>query len=120
MHTLTMRGRRLPEACSGLGADVGPRTYGAGRRCAAEGCDTILSAYNPSALCALHTGGWDERPMREPRRSCSRPEQTRHCANVLCSSEFVTANPSRVYCSDRCRMKAFQLRLAEQRSSIAA
>jgi hypothetical protein len=120
MHTLILQGRRLPENGGGASGDGGPRTYGAGRRCAADGCDTILSSYNPSALCSLHAGGWDERPPREPRHSCTRPEQTRRCANALCSVEFTTANPSRVYCSDRCRMKAFQLRLARQRRRAAA
>jgi len=119
MHTLIMLGRRLPEGGGAMTGDAGPRTYGSGRCCAAEGCGTILSSYNPSALCALHTGGWAERPVREARHYSTRPRQTRRCANVLCSVEFTTSNPSRVYCSDRCRMKAFQLRLAEERRKVA-
>jgi hypothetical protein len=30
------------------------RTYGRGRTCMVEGCDTRLSLYNPSAQCSLH------------------------------------------------------------------
>ena len=119
MHMLILQGRRLPEGWGAANGDTGPRTYGAGRRCAADGCGTILSSYNPSCLCALHAGGWAERPAREPRHYCARPEQTRRCANMLCSIEFTTANPSRVYCSDRCRMNAFQLRLAQGRRQAA-
>jgi hypothetical protein len=32
-----------------------PRQYAAGRRCAHEGCGTILSRYNGEATCELHT-----------------------------------------------------------------
>ncbi len=30
--------------------------YGSGRICAAPGCDTLLSTYNPGLCCALHDG----------------------------------------------------------------
>ena len=119
MHTLIVQGRPLPDG-SGGASGGGPRTYGAGRRCVADGCATILSTYNPSALCALHANGWSERPIREPRHHDARPVQTRRCANVLCAAEFTTSNPSRTYCSDRCRMKAFQLRVAQARRQTAA
>jgi len=32
------------------------RTYGKGRACQHEGCNTVLSAYNPATYCALHEG----------------------------------------------------------------
>jgi hypothetical protein len=37
-------------------------THGTGRYCCAEGCDTLLSRYNPNPVCSAH-GGW-----RTPRR----------------------------------------------------
>jgi hypothetical protein len=30
------------------------RTFGKGRTCKVEGCDTRLSLYNPHARCSLH------------------------------------------------------------------
>jgi hypothetical protein len=33
------------------------RTYGRGRTCVVEGCDTRLSLYNPNARCSLHDRG---------------------------------------------------------------
>jgi hypothetical protein len=30
------------------------RTYGQGRTCMVEGCDTRLSLYNPNTRCSLH------------------------------------------------------------------
>jgi hypothetical protein len=30
------------------------RTYGRGRMCMFEGCDTRLSLYNPTVRCSLH------------------------------------------------------------------
>jgi hypothetical protein len=32
-----------------------PRRVGRGRRCTEPGCDTVLSTYNPSQTCYLHT-----------------------------------------------------------------
>lgn len=37
-------------------AERAPRTYPAGRRCEREGCDTVLSVYNPEPTCRAHTG----------------------------------------------------------------
>lgn len=34
------------------------RTYGRGRSCEVEDCDTRLSLYNPGPVCALHTLGY--------------------------------------------------------------
>ncbi len=48
---LILRGRKLPH--------VGSRpseSHPAGRVCAAAGCQTRLSIYNPSAWCWLHKG----------------------------------------------------------------
>jgi len=33
----------------------GPRKQRAGRRCVEEGCDTLLSIYNASDRCSVHT-----------------------------------------------------------------
>jgi hypothetical protein len=38
-----------------------PKTYAAGRVCAAEGCDTILSRYNRAEYCNTH------KPVKYPR-----------------------------------------------------
>jgi hypothetical protein len=34
------------------------RTYGRGRTCEIENCDTRLSVYNPGPVCALHRLGY--------------------------------------------------------------
>jgi len=34
------------------------RTYGRGRTCEVDECDTRLSMYNPKPVCALHTLGY--------------------------------------------------------------
>lgn len=48
-------------------------THGERRRCIADGCDTVLSRYNPDSVCKSH-GGW--RPQAEdhskPRRRQAR------------------------------------------------
>lgn len=88
------------------------RTYGVGRVCAAQGCETHLSSYNPSTICALHRGGWKEAPLSVQRRSQPRAQISRCCAFAGCGLTFATSNPARKYCSDVCRMKAFQARNA--------
>jgi len=86
------------------------KTFGAGRICAVDGCGTRLSAYNPSRICALHSGGWKDDLRRATRKKRAREEITRNCAFEPCSREFVTYNPAKKYCSDACRMRAFQAR----------
>jgi len=80
------------------------RTYAAGRVCAAEGCHTVLSVYNPSRFCGLHATPDRSRGRRKPARAL------RRCACEHCGAEFETSNPVRKYCSDRCRMAAFATR----------
>jgi hypothetical protein len=80
-----------------------------------DGCGTRLSAYNPSAVCALHGGGWQDDFRRTTRKTRHREEMTRSCAYEPCGREFVTANPAKKYCSDACRMKAFQARVMAAR-----
>ncbi len=82
------------------------RCFEADRRCCEEGCTTILSIYNPSGYCSLHGRRQGDRRGRQS----SRQVLERTCANDLCRTEFSTTNPARVYCSDRCRMSAFQQR----------
>ena len=89
-----------------------PKTYGSGRICAADGCRTILSRYNPSSVCCLHGLGWSVREVASARRSQALPEIDRACQNPQCAILFVTTNPSKKYCSDRCRVKAYALRTA--------
>ncbi len=78
------------------------RTYARGRVCRADGCGTVLSAYNSSAFCALHEG------VLPRKRRAWRPAMERACAQ--CGVAFETANERRRYCSDRCRMAAFARR----------
>ena len=42
----------------------GVRRFEKGRRCTAEGCDTVLSRYNPSPTCATHAG-WRDTKERQ-------------------------------------------------------
>lgn len=85
-----------------------PQTYGHGRVCAVDGCGTVLSIYNPAPFCAVHSrclglrdalGAGRDKPVREVR-----------CAYEGCRATFLTQNPRRMYCSDRCRHAAFELR----------
>jgi len=43
------------------------RSFGNARTCAADGCATQLSRYNPARCCYLHRG-WDREPVTRPRR----------------------------------------------------
>jgi hypothetical protein len=110
--TTVLRGRSLQSAANGASKT---RTYGAGRTCIIEGCGTRLSAYNPSHTCAVHDGFWTEDARRGSRRSAPREEMTRRCSFERCGREFTSANPARRYCSDACRMKAFQARVMDAR-----
>ena len=91
------------------------KTYGIGRICIVEGCGTRLSAYNPSSVCALHGGAWRDDFHHGTRKSCQREEISRRCAFDPCGREFVTTNPAKKYCSDACRMRAFQARVVATR-----
>jgi hypothetical protein len=95
------RGSRV-FAPSGGGEKVA--AYARGRRCAIDGCATILSTYNPSSCCALHE---QQHVVRRHQRT-TRPSEERVCPQ--CGCEFETTNPQRRFCSDRCRMAAFQRR----------
>jgi hypothetical protein len=64
-------------------------------------------------VCALHCGSWQEEFHRTTRRATQRDEIARHCAFEQCGREFITTNPAKKYCSDACRMKAFQARVME-------
>jgi len=115
---MIINGRPAPVASRTVSAEGRLTTYGSGRVCAAEGCTTVLSSYNPSPFCCLHGHGW-ARERSEQRQYRARPELTRVCAFAACGHEFVTTNPHRKYCSDRCRMRAFQQRLTLQRRATA-
>jgi hypothetical protein len=51
-------------------------TYGSGRVCAAPGCGTVLSSYNPALCCSLHVAAAVPRPhvWVTDRPSTSRPQ----------------------------------------------
>jgi endogenous inhibitor of DNA gyrase (YacG/DUF329 family) len=75
-----------------------------GRVCAHDGCDTILSIYNPGNYCSAHAGEARNRRHRES------PQPLRLVACDNCGGEFQTKNVHRRFCSDRCRMAAFARR----------
>ncbi len=110
--TRTLRGHRFHDVA---GAMPKAKTYGTGRICAMEGCGTRLSVYNPSGVCALHGGAWQEARSHVVRKTARREQLTRRCAFRRCDREFTTANPAKRYCCDACRMRAFQARLVEAR-----
>jgi hypothetical protein len=43
------------------------RVFDEARGCAAGGCTTRLSRYNPASCCSLHQG-WDQQQVSRPRR----------------------------------------------------
>ena len=50
------------------GADPEVRSFGRERVCAADGCETTLSRYNPDTYCSVHRG-WDRQVVRRQRRN---------------------------------------------------
>lgn len=75
-----------------------------GRVCAHEGCDTILSIYNPAKYCSAHGAEALGRSRRVGLQT-AHPVACEHCGET-----FETRNENRRYCSDRCRMAAFTRR----------
>jgi hypothetical protein len=114
--TRALRGNRLHDVADVM---LKTKTYGIGRICIIDGCGTRLSAYNPSSVCALHAGAWQDDYHRTARKASRREEITRRCAFEPCGREFTTANPAKKYCSDACRMKAFQARVMTARRMSA-
>lgn len=110
--TRQLRGRSLHSVADDM---LKTKTYGVGRVCIVDGCETRLSAYNPSSVCALHGGAWQDDFHRSARKSSQREEITRRCAFGPCGREFMTTNPAKKYCGDACRMKAFQARVVAAR-----
>jgi hypothetical protein len=49
------------------GADPEVRSFGTERTCAAQGCETQLSRYNPDTYCSMHRG-WDKQVVTRRRR----------------------------------------------------
>ena len=49
------------------GADPEVRSFGTARTCAADGCQTRLSRYNPDSFCSVHRG-WDRQVVTRRRR----------------------------------------------------
>lgn len=112
--TKGLRGHRVSMKVDGM---IRTKTYGQGRVCVIDGCDTLLSAYNPSSVCALHGGGWKDELRRATRKQRLREETTRYCSFDACGREFVTSNSAKKYCSDACRMRAFQARIVATRQA---
>ena len=48
------------------------RSFGKARTCAADGCTTQLSRYNPARCCSLHRG-WDSEQVTRRRRRPALP-----------------------------------------------
>jgi hypothetical protein len=90
------------------GGSKAVRTYGLDRVCSVEGCTTRLSIYNPSRVCSVHA----HLAVKRPRRAVTGVLLTKSCAFDGCAKVFQTPNPRRIFCSDRCRMRAFQARSA--------
>jgi hypothetical protein len=82
-----------------------------GRICAHDGCDTILSIYNPAKNCSAHVTD----ALNRPRRGS--PLRDRRTACEHCGEEFETRHLRRRYCSDRCRMAAFASRRRAERAA---
>lgn len=91
--------------------------YGRGRICARPGCSTRLSVYNPSSYCAAHLPVAP--PIGRVQRYCG-PVSERRCAYDGCDVAFRSSNARRRYCSQRCRMAAFQRRRTQAAQSKAA
>jgi len=107
-----LRGKKVLGA---TGKTYRARTYQAGRTCTVPECRTRLSVYNPSPTCAVHTELWRAGLRKSMESAARREPETRVCAYEPCAREFVTANPARKYCSDACRMRAFQARTSRAR-----
>jgi hypothetical protein len=88
------------------------KTYPRDRVCGAEGCGTVLSAYNPSSLCSLHIGA------ESPRQYSFKARPPAACVCEECGVVFQRKNPRRRFCSDRCRMTAFLSRRRETQGSV--
>jgi hypothetical protein len=85
-----------------------PQTFGRGRVCQVDGCGTLLSIYNPAPFCAVHSRCLRLTDAVAP--AVTKPVIEVRCAYTGCGASFLTRNPRRVYCSDRCRHAAFELR----------
>ncbi|HZD38981.1 MAG TPA: hypothetical protein VE664_10100 [Actinomycetes bacterium] len=55
------------------GADPEVRSFGTRRTCAADGCETALSRYNPDSYCSVHRG-WDRQVVSRQRRDSGAEE----------------------------------------------
>jgi hypothetical protein len=81
------------------------RAHEGGRICADADCDTVLSIYNPTDYCTLHTQPTGRRRMKE--------RAVREVGCASCGTVFETHTPTQKYCSDHCRMAAFARRKRE-------
>jgi hypothetical protein len=54
------------------GADPEVRSFGDARVCMADGCQTMLSRYNPDSYCSVHRG-WDRQVITRRRRGDDDP-----------------------------------------------
>jgi len=58
----------LAKRRAAVGAEPMTRTFGDARTCAADGCTTRLSRYNPARCCAIHRGWGQQQATRTSRR----------------------------------------------------
>lgn len=56
MHVVSNRSASESISAVPLGHGTRSRSYQRGRVCRAAGCSTLLSVYNPNALCSVHGG----------------------------------------------------------------
>jgi DNA-binding MarR family transcriptional regulator len=83
------------------------KTYKRGRICEIEGCDTVLSFYNPTSICALHSTREAPTVKKERKKPKERQLLPRICIYEPCSKEFLAYNGNKKYCSDLCRARAY-------------
>jgi hypothetical protein len=65
--TVTEPEETTPTRRRAPGADPAVRSFGRARTCAADGCGTRLSRYNPDTFCSVHRG-WDRQVVTRRRR----------------------------------------------------
>lgn len=82
-----------------------PKIYARGRVCALEGCETVLSSYNPAARCCLH----EHVKTKHERGRCYTHHTTpRQAVCATCGEGFETHAHHALYCSDKCRWRAYK------------
>jgi len=91
------------------------KTFPKGRTCSVEGCETVLSVYNPSGYCSLHAEAFGR--ASEPRPVRHRETALRRC--LYCGKQFLSSSARHKYCCTSCRVRDFQRRAAQSQDKAA-